>query len=65
MPQQKSNDTAVFSQLVSIKDAADQLNMSRHTLYRKIRKGQIRCVEVGGYKTLTPAEIKRVKALAS
>ena len=47
--------------LLSIKDAATELDISRMTLYRWVESGKIQAVQVGSQRAIPKAEIERLK----
>ena len=47
------------TRLLRIDDAARRLNVSKATVYRLIKRGQLPAVRVGGQIRLDPAELER------
>ena len=47
--------------LLSVKDAAIQLGLSKMTLYRWIAAGNIQAVRVGSQRAIPKSEIERLK----
>jgi hypothetical protein len=46
-------------QLVSLRDAAAELDITTQWLYKLIKRGDIKTIEVAGYKMVTREELAR------
>lgn len=60
--------TKALGRLLSLREAAERLNLSVHTLHRMIARGQLHAIRLGhgrGVLRVTEAELERIIAAGS
>jgi hypothetical protein len=56
-PQEESVDPLIIGELISLADAADYANLSRHSLSTYMRKGRLRAKKIGNVWVTTRAAV--------